>query len=1178
MRYQLTFLFSILSFFSFAQFEATNLLPIKIEQKWGLIDGNGNIVMEPKYDLFGARFGGQRLIGSRLSSAYVTVQLDGKIGLVNIRGQEVLAPLFDEVIESYPDSIFTVRNEGKLLVVNAQGETIFDGKYEEVVPISGIRNFYIIRENGKYGLLEKGKGYVIPNEYPSLQVLQPRQPFLLFQTETSAKKNKSGLINFENKVILPAKFDSIKMVNQNIFLTKNDFFELRNAENKILISEKNKWSEVKILSSSFISFSSNLENQTKIYSLKSQAFIDIKTDFDEFARFRSNFLLGKKDGKFGLIDTLGNEVIPPNYSQIMHLEGDTLFKVKKFLWGVYNINQGLVATIIYDKINPYQERFAEVELSGKSGLINRKGQEVVATKFEYFQFQQEFVKAFVGTKMHYFQADSLDQLELLEIFPEVYTLRIGYGDAMDAMPNITNFNQPNIRRRRVNLGRGRKKKPDYSLIKNSDVEWYVDWGLWGLRRKSTQEVLIKPQFEFIRNLPFTDMTIVYNYDKKIGENDILKLLSIRPKAGSFGIAFYSHQQEKFVSDFEYLGVRIDDFFYDLPLSSVLDKNGKFILIDQKGKVHKKDKKLNYNYIGNFYEGKARICVGGIPKKIKSGEEKGFKVSTTSALQSHYQIRFNRFNTLPTNDLFLIGGTWGFIDTLGNIAIPAVYEYARDFENKTAICKKEDHWGAVDKYNQPVLDFTYRSIEWEDNYMKVGVKNTRPVFYNALGNSVVDWGYDKFKKFSEGFCAVQKNGKWGLVTQKGKEVLACEYIVINSFSEGWAAVQDEMGWYFVDSTLEIKLDLRDTEYLSVGNFVEGLCWYKVKTNKKFYYGFMNKKGEHKINSIYTKAFDFQQGRARVVKNRKTGLIDSTGTFVLFPKKYDLVFPFEKNGIAQVRVNNMGEFGLINRRGETLTSCIYKKIFPFNNGFAKVVTPKGIGFVDTLGNEIIPPKYRAVGELSEGLVAVQHGFSYLWQYINMENEIAFKGKFSRAEPFKNGKAIVTLRRSDKTANLVIDKNGKEVELKRNGMVLHFAENKYGFRRFIRDTDGNIQSSYCYYTDSLGQHLFNRKQFNKVEPFKNNIGLVQHANRKWGTLTNHGYEIIPKKFHKIFPLPNNMFSAIAAELFGLYDEDGNMVLEPVFDYIKLEDRQNIFRVEQGSKIGYFANDAIWLWQLQD
>ncbi len=1176
MRYHLTFLFSILYLFSFAQFGASNLLPIKIEQKWGLMDGNGNIVMEPKYDLIGNRFGSQRLVGSRLSPTYISVQLGEKIGLITIRGEEILAPLFDEVIDAFPDSVFTVKNDGVLLVVNGKGETIFDGKYEEVIPIAGIRDFYIIRENGKYGLLKKGEGYIIAPEYSLLKIHQLRKPFLEFRTENSAKQEKYGMIDFENNIILPAEFDSIKMINKNLFLTKKEFFELRDHQNNIHISEKDKWSKVKILSTSFLSCSSNIEKQTKIYSLKSKKFIEVKTDFDEYSRFRTNFLLGKKDGKYGLIDTLGNEVIPPRYKQILHLEGDTLFKVQKFLWGVYNINQGLVATINYDVINSFQDQFAEVKTRGKSGLINRKGKEVASTKFEYFQFQDQFVKAFLGTTMHYFQADSLDQLELLEIYPEVYTLRIGYGDAMDQMPNISNFNLPRGRRRRTNNGRGEKKKPDYSLVNNSDVQWFIDWGLWGLKRKSTNEILIKPQYEFIKTLPFTDLTIVYNYDKKIEENEILKMLSIRPKAGSFGIAFYSHQQEKFVTDFEFLGVQIEDFYYDLPLARVLDKDGEFTLIDQKGKIYRNKK--TFDYIGDFYEGKARICLGGIAKKIKSGNEKGNKVNTTTAFQYNYQIRFNRFNTLPTSDLFIIGGTWGFIDTLGNIIIPPTYEYVRDFENKTAICKNETHWGAVNKYNKPVLKFKYRSIEWEDNYMKVGVKNKRPVFYNSLGNSVVDWGYDKFKEFSEGFCAVKQNGKWGLVNEIGKEVLSCEYNVINSFSEGWAAVQDEMGWYFIDSTLEIKLDLRDTEYLSVGNFSEGLCWYKIKRNKKFYYGFMNKAGEPMINSIFTKAFDFQQGRARVVKNRKTGLIDTTGTFIMPAKKYDLVFPFEKNGIAQVRVNNMGDFGLINREGETLTSCIYTKIFPFKNGYAKVVTPKGIGFVDSLGNEVIPPQYRAVGELSEGLVAVQHGFSYMWQYINMENKIAFKGKFSKAEPFKNGKAIVTLRRSEDSANLVIDKNGQQVELKNNGMVLHFAENKYGFRRFIRDNNGNVQSTYCYYTDSLGQHLYNRKRFNNVEPFQNNIGLAQLDNQKWGTLTQRGYEIIPHKFHKIFPLRNNMFSAIAAELFGLYDEDGNMILEPVYDYIKLEQRQDIFRVEQGSKIGYFANDAVWLWQLQD
>ena len=339
----------------------------------------------------------------------------------------------------------------------------------------------------------------------------------------------------------------------------------------------------------------------------------------------------------------------------------------------------------------------------------------------------------------------------------------------------------------------------------------------------------------------------------------------------------------------------------------------------------------------------------------------------------------------------------------------------------------------------------------------------------------------------------------------------------------------------------------------------------------------KTGTTKINSIYSKAFDFQQGRARVVKNRKTGIIDESGTFVMFPKQYDLVFPFDENGIAQVRENNMGPFGLINRDGVTITPCIYNKIFPFSNGYAKVVTRKGIGFVDTLGKEVIAPKFRAVGKLSEELVAVQNGFSYLWQYINMDNKLAFAGKFSTAEPFKNGVAIVSRQLRDENTNIVINKKGEPVELANEGMALHYSEKKYGFRKFNRNPEGKITSSYCIYADSLGNPIFGNMRFTEIEPFENNVGVVQLKNRKWSMLNERGFTVIPGKYNRIFRLPNQMFSAISSELFGLYANDGTVILEPVFDQIE-KAKRGIFRIEQGSQIGYFTQDGIWLWQIQD
>jgi len=1177
MRFILQFTWCVtllfLTTFSFAQFEGTNLLPVKVDHKWGLIDGNGTMVMEPKYDLLGDKIGSGGMFGSVITAPYVIVQLNGRLGLINTQGEEILSPNFDEIINAFADSVFTVKNNNHLLVVDQSGQTIFDGKYEEVIPIPRDREHFIVKENGKYGLVKKGEGYVIPNQYALLEVNKIRQPFLNFQTEESLEIEKKGLISFKNKIIFPAEYDFITIISPKHFLVKKKYYEIRNAHQEILVASSNEWTNARPISKSFIAFFSSVSKSSKIYSFKINDYISTKTNFDNFDKFDNDFIIGKKDGLVGLIDTLGNEVIPPHYTNIEMLDGDSLFKVLKFKQGIYNLNQGLITPTEYDDITTFKNSFAYAIKNSKKGLLNRKGELVAPVQFESFQFQDEFVKAFKGQAMNYYEMDNEERLTLVDIYPEVYTLRVGYEDE-ETIPNINPFSNRGLGFRGRPSGRGVKKTPDYSQIDKSDVEWFKDWGKWGLRRKSNKDIIIAPEYEHTRKIPFTDLTIVYSYDDKIEANDYLELLTINAKKGSFGIGVYSHQQEKFISGFDLMGIRVEDFEYDLPYAACLDKAGNFKLINKKGVIS--NNKNTFNYIGEFYFGKARVCINSHPSKVKKQDEKGNKILSSFKFQQDFNIRFNRFITAPTSELWWIGGTWGFIDTLGNVIIAPEYEFVKDFDNGTAICKKED-WGAINDRNQPVLDFTYKSIKRTGDFLQAGVKNRRPVYYNDIGNAVVSWGYDKFKKFSEGFCAVQKDDKWGLVNEEGNEILACKYLTVNSFSEGWASIQDDEGWYFIDSNMEVQLDFRGKEYIGLGNFSDGLCWFKIKRFEKNLYGFIDKNGEVIIGSIYTKAFDFKQDRARVVKNRKTGVINKKGEFVLAPKRYDLIFAFDKNGIAQVQENNMGNFGLINRNGETLTPCIYNKIFPFVDGYAKVVTSKGIGFVDLMGKEIIPAEYRAVGNFSEGLVAVQRGFSYLWEYIDINNNLAFKGKFKIAGAFNNGKAIVALNRSKEGANIVIDRNGNEIQLEKNGMILHFSEEKYGFKRIITNAGGIITDTYCYYTDSLGNRLFGIKRFKTVEPYQQDIGLVCFDNNKWGTISQHGYEIIPNKFNKIFRLPNNMFSAISAQLYGLYDNQGNEILPPIYDFIKMVNR-NTIKIEQGSKIGYFTNENSWLWQLQD
>ena len=1146
-----------------------NLLPIKVDNKWGFIDMEGNVAIEPKYDLLGKPFrnGGSFIVAN---GNYLVVMNEDKVGLINQNGTEVLTPLFDEIIRIQSDSVFTVKNEGEIFVVNNSGKTLLEGTFEDIFPLND--NYFIVKNNNLWGLTHKEKGDLIPPQYQSLKQLKKGKKYLKFSNNTSSKEELIGLIDFENHQIFPPNFNAISFVNDNYFLTKKDFFQLWDISGKKLLKD-NYWKKAKVISKSFIEFDTDF-SKPKLFSIAENRFIDLERDYDDIQSYNREYLVGIFRGKKALIDKNGKEIIPPLFEEIISYASN-IYKVKDVQWGLYQLQKGLILPTKYDAIDDIKGNFAIISKKLNHGLIDSVGNVLLQTNFSEIQLEENNVKAFQGKRMSYYKVETDLSLILIDVYPEVYTLRVGY-DIDTKMGSVNPFGARRFgNSRRLLKNRRKKKTPDYSQIDSSDWEWFNEWGKWGLRQKSTDQITKQPQYENVIKLPFTDLSMVYDVNIKIEENQMLQMMTTNSKRGGYGMALFSHSQGKFLNDFDLMGIRVEDFEYDYPTAAGMNKDGKFILINKKGKILKNKKQ--YVYVGEYSDGLAKVCSSGHLKNFRVPKEEAYKFESSSTIKHNFKVSHDRFITAPSSDIFIYDGAWGFIDTFGNEVIKANYDFVHDFLDGNAICKKEK-WGAINPQNQTILDFEYKGISKVTDFLKIGVGNRKPAFYNNKGNTIIDWGYERFTNFSEGFCAVRKKGKWGYVNKEGKEIIACEYLSANPFNNGLAAVQDKNGWFFIDDKEEVILDLRNKPYKEIGNFSEGLCWFKVGKGDKNLYGYFNKKGEEVIQRKYTKAFDFEYGRARVAFNKKTGLIDTQGNFVMFPKKYDLVFPFNEYGIAKVQEDNMGEFGLINLNGKELAPCKYLKINDFDEGVAKmVVTRKGIGFLDTLGNEVIPPIYRSVGEFSEGLVTVQNEHSYQWQYVDSNNKLAFDGEFSVASPFQNGVAIVRKIMDVDLTNYIINRQGKRLESNTPDMIIHVSEGKIGNQHFIKNAEGEIISTFCYFTTEDGEEIHPNISYKSIEPFKNNISIVQNKDRKWGIINHKGFQVIPNKFNKIFPLGDEIYSGIAVQLYGLSDRAGNIILEPVYDDV-IVINSSLLRIEQGSKIGYFNQDGDWLWQMQN
>ena len=121
---------------------------LKDQGKYGLADASGKIIQRRKYDE----------IHSKNKQGLIRVSKDGKIGFLNLKGMEVLAPIFSK-IEEPSDGLIKVEKNGLWGFLDAN-------TLKEVTPC--VYSYIHGKKEGKYKALRDGKEYY-SNEDGSLE-------------------------------------------------------------------------------------------------------------------------------------------------------------------------------------------------------------------------------------------------------------------------------------------------------------------------------------------------------------------------------------------------------------------------------------------------------------------------------------------------------------------------------------------------------------------------------------------------------------------------------------------------------------------------------------------------------------------------------------------------------------------------------------------------------------------------------------------------------------------------------------------------------------------------------------------------------------------------------------------------------------------------------------------------
>jgi hypothetical protein len=317
------------------------------------------------------------------------------------------------------------------------------------------------------------------------------------------------------------------------------------------------------------------------------------------------------------------------------------------------------------------------------------------------------------------------------------------------------------------------------------------------------------------------------------------------------------------------------------------------------------------------------------------------------------------------------GKWGFVNVMGEIVIPPIYNSVRSFSEGLAAFGVE-------------CGQCMSCLGGRRCYMpKWG-------FINTSGEIVIPAQYSRVQNFSESLAAVNVGGvyshtgiiggEWGFINTSGEVVIPIRYGDVQSFSEGLAAV----AWSNCDGCLFCE----ENESFS--------CRFSSR------WGFINTNGGVIIPNVYeldswaVNVGIFREGLAAVSQDEKWGFINTSGE-VIIPFEYDWARGFSE-GLAAVNIgyDNWradGKWGFINTSGEMVIQLgIGRYYSPWTEEYA----------------------YSVVGDFNESIALINRGvqsegWHYDYQFINKRGEIISSlGEFTYAEDFNHGLAAVAVRR--------------------------------------------------------------------------------------------------------------------------------------------------------------------------
>lgn len=191
-------------------------------------------------------------------------------------------------------------------LVNIKGEIIVKPKYQEIHLIND-KEFYVVKSDNKYGFINKLGDEIIPVIYDKVGFNINKNLIPVF------KDGKWGFINRKNETKIPFEYDeAYAFLDDLAFVKKGDFYGCIDTKNRIKVQFNLEKTGYPFFTNKLALF---MENGKYGY-INKKGRIKISAIYDKAFPFINGLAFVEMDGKVGYIDKKGKEIIPIKYEQL----------------------------------------------------------------------------------------------------------------------------------------------------------------------------------------------------------------------------------------------------------------------------------------------------------------------------------------------------------------------------------------------------------------------------------------------------------------------------------------------------------------------------------------------------------------------------------------------------------------------------------------------------------------------------------------------------------------------------------------------------------------------------------------------------------------------------------------------------------------------------------------------